>query len=830
MRMSVATAVACLMTTGLSVADQAKAAIRKTTSIEAQGLAPALRLFAKQRDIQIIYRSDLVGDRQTGGAAGELTVDEALRQLLTGTGLTYRHLDDDGITIVPSGETAGSAPAFYPSFWSRFRLAQVDSPSRSSAPATAAATQAGNVEGIARGSSDDSGSQRIEEVVVTAQRREERLESVPIAISVLGGDALDQSTAQGVTHALNSVPGVITTAPIQGGTAQVAVRGVTAGAGFQNGSSPIAYYLDSVPFALVKTALVPDANAYDLERVEVLRGPQGTLYGASAQNGVVRILTRDADLNDFELKMRTAFSETGYGAENYRGDFALNAPLVEGKLAARAVVGYQDMSGWIDKPGRKEANDAEVRTGRLKLNAQPTDQLSVGLSGWFSRAEFGAPNAGDEHRFRSSAADESIETNYDAFGLRIGYDLSAVSITSATGYLDYELISNLDYLYPLAGIPGTLLTAMDSRVFSQEVTANSNTEGPWRWSIGGMYRTGEDRLLQTLFVLDAPIDFTDESESYAVFGELTRLFADGRFAVTLGLRRFEDDVKQIENVRHTGVPDEPLYHASGTFDATSPRLVLTWHPSERSTIYASYAEGFRSGFNQNANVPIGLFPSVKADTLKNYELGAKGRVLGGLLSFDAAVFYMDWQDVQQTLTVDVGGVAVGAPVNGESASGVGAELGVMAHPLDGLSVGLNVSWNDLTADSGVSSLANSISLFSKGDRLNFSPEYTAGASLDYRFSFGDSGYAGRFSSSGSYSSEQTYRNVVLGAGVVVDVGEPMLIANTSFSVVSPHRWTVTLFVDNAGNEQDPGVGLYQVPDWQQRARPRTAGVQFDYQL
>lgn len=826
MRMSVATAVACVLTTGLSVADQAAAAIRKATNIEAQGLAPALRLFAKQRDIQIVYRSDLVGGRQTSGAAGELTVDEALHQLLNGTGLTYRHLDDDGITIVPNAQASGSAaPAPSRSFWSRFRVAQLETSPRPSASATSAAPRGGGV----GGSSSESASQRIEEVVVTAQRREERLESVPIAISVLGGDVLDQSTAQGVTQALNTVPGVITTAPIQGGTAQIAVRGVTAGAGFQNGSSPIAYYLDSVPFALVKTALVPDANAYDLERIEVLRGPQGTLYGASAQNGVVRILTRDADLNDFELKMRTAVSETRYGGENYRGDFALNAPLIEGKLAARAVVGYQDMSGWIDKPRHKDVNDAEVRTGRLKVNAQPTDQLAIGVSGWFSRSDFGAQNAGDESRLRSSDADESIRTDYDAFGLRIGYELPGVSVTSATGYLDYELTSNLDYLYPFLGIPGTLVTAMESSVFAQELTLNSSTEGAWRWSIGGMYRSGEDRLLQTLFVLPAPIDFTDESESFAVFGELTRSFADGRFEVTLGLRYFEDDVEQIENVRHTGVPTEPLYRASGTFDATSPRLVLSWHPYERATIYASYSEGFRSGFNQNANVPVGLFPAVKADTLKNYEVGAKGRTSDGLLSFDAAVFYIDWEDVQQTLTVDFGSVAVAALVNGESASGMGAELGVTLHPYDGLSIGLNGSWNDLTADSDLTSVANSIALFGKGDRLNFSPEYTAGATLDYRFAFGSSGYEGRFAGSGSYSSEQTYRNVLAG-GVVVDVGEAMLIANTSFSIVSPHRWTVTLFVDNVGNEQDPGVGLFHVPDWQQRTRPRTAGVQFEYQL
>jgi outer membrane receptor protein involved in Fe transport len=310
---------------------------------------------------------------------------------------------------------------------------------------------------------------------------------------------------------------------------------------------------------------------------------------------------------------------------------------------------------------------------------------------------------------------------------------------------------------------------------------------------------------------------------------VTRLFSDGEFELTLGLRHFEDDVTQSENQRHTGVPTEPLYRANGTFDANSPRVVFTWHPAQNSTIYASYSEGFRSGFNQNANVPVGLFPPVKADTLKNYEIGTKGRFADGMVSIDAAVFFIDWQDVQQTLTVDFGGVPVAAPVNGESASGIGAEFGVMAQPIDGLMLGLNVSWNDLTADSALNSVANSIPLFAEGDRLNFSPEYTAGASVDYTFELGSGGYEGHFAAAGSYSSEQTYRNV-LDSAVVTDVGDPMLIANTSFAVVSPHGWTATLFVDNVTNEQDPGVGLFHVPDWNQRARPRTAGVQFEYQF
>src|SRR6202035_2278669 len=117
----------------------------------------------------------------------------------------------------------------------------------------------------------------LEEVVVTAQKREERLHDVPISMSVLGGRELDQSSFQGVTDALNTVPGVATTTSLLSGGTQIEMRGVTAGGPTFTGSSTSAYYLDSVPFGFVKSAILPDPNVYDLQRIEVLRGPQGTL-------------------------------------------------------------------------------------------------------------------------------------------------------------------------------------------------------------------------------------------------------------------------------------------------------------------------------------------------------------------------------------------------------------------------------------------------------------------------------------------------------------------------------------------------------------------------
>lgn len=665
----------------------------------------------------------------------------------------------------------------------------------------------------------------IEEVFVTAQKREERLQDVPVSISLLAGSSLDKSTSEGIAETLMRVPGVGVAPPIQGGLSQLSVRGVTAVSAF-GGSSPVAYYLDSVPLNLVKAAVVPDTSPYDLQRIEVMRGPQGTLYGASAQSGVVRVLTADANLDELELKMRSAMSTTDHGGENYRGDLAISVPIIPGKLAARAVVGYQNLSGWIDKPNASQVNDAELRSTRLKVNAQPTEQLSIALSGWLSRSDYGAPSGGDDNRRRSSTIGEPIAADFNAYGLKVAYEFNGFTVTSATSYLDFLNAATLD-LQPFFGIPAPQAREYSAKARAEEIILNSTHAGPWRWSAGVMYRDAEDRDFSTLMFLPAPVDLTDTSESVAVFGELTRAFLDGKFEVTGGLRYFEDEAKHYENTPQSGIPTDPLIRTTSNFHATSPRVVLSWHPNTDATVYASYAEGFRSGANQSANIlrVAPEFPAVDADTLKTYEVGAKGKLAEGRFIYDAAVYYMDWKDVQAPLTVDIDGIPYSVTVNGESASGVGVEFGIMAQLFTGMQVDLTFSWNDLQADS--SSTSAGIPLYAAGDRLNFSTEYTAGASAEYEFSLGSGGYTGRISAGANYTSEQTYRNL-LGGTVVVDTGSPLLIARTSFSIDSPLRWTGTLFVDNLNNEQDPGVGLFHIPDWTQRIRPRTVGLQFDY--
>ncbi|MBK8545105.1 MAG: TonB-dependent receptor plug domain-containing protein [Caulobacteraceae bacterium] len=261
-----------------------------------------------------------------------------------------------------------------------------------------------------------------EEIVVTAQKREERLQDVPISIEVLDGELLDRQPSGGSLEALASVPSVSQATSDAGGMTQVSIRGVSPTVPFGGGSPTVGYYIDSIPFGLVNSAAVPNTNAYDMSRMEVLRGPQGTLYGASALNGVVRILTNDADLNEFEFKARAGVSTTeGASDLNYRTDAAVNIPLVNDRLAIRLVGGVENQSGWISQPARgvEDANSSESTNLRFKLAARPTDNLRIDLGVWYSLDEYDAAPYADDAGNQTTPLAQPGETEYTAYNARV---------------------------------------------------------------------------------------------------------------------------------------------------------------------------------------------------------------------------------------------------------------------------------------------------------------------------------------------------------------------------------------------------------------------------
>ncbi|MFC4313962.1 TonB-dependent receptor [Steroidobacter flavus] len=675
-------------------------------------------------------------------------------------------------------------------------------------------------------SQDSPAAGNIDEIVVTAQKSgSETLQDVPISISVLSGDKLDTAGVSSVNDAIGRLPGVAVYETFQGNGSKFSIRGVSASPSIFSGSGTAAYYMDEVPFALVKTPLTPDANAYDLDRVEVLKGPQGTLYGASALAGVVRVLTKDANVDAFEAKAQGGVSSTEHGGDNYKGDVAVNVPLITGKLAIRAVASYEDLSGWVDRPAvpEKDYNGSRTESYRVKVAARPTERFTANLSAWISRSNLDGLNSSTANMTLPTVRDESTLTEYQIYGLNLAYSFDSFSIEAPTSYIDYKNDGDFE-----VSAVESQRTVLDAQTFTQELRAYSTTDGVWSWSVGASYRNAEDSRLVVIPVTyshDA-ID-ANKSESVAVYGEVGRKFADERFELRGGLRYFHDDVSLEETDRLTGITGEPI-DSSSTFEKTTPRVVLSWFPSSRHTLYASYSQGFRSGFEQSGDAVAAApgLSAVKPDLLTNYEIGAKGSA--GVVSYEVATYYQSWQDpqVRQFVNIGTGAVPVyiATPSNGTDANGLGIDATLNFRITRGLTLGGSASWNDLSFSKDV--YARTLKIYNKGDRLDESPELTGSLYADYGFDFGSTGYAGHFSTDVNYVSKLTTKNE--GTGAVFE-GDDVTTASMSFTVTAPYNWSARFFVDNLTDEDGvvrPTTSIRQY--LVSRMRPRTVGVLFSY--
>src|ERR1700722_7859427 len=457
-----------------------------------------------------------------------------------------------------------------------------------------------------------------EETVVPAQKREQRLQDVPISMSVTTGADLDKSSLQSVSEALGQIPGVAINITGQGGETLLTIRGVTASGPLFSGPSPIGYYLDSVPFGLVGSAVQPDANSYDLDHIEVLRGPQGTLYGASALNGVVRVLTNDAQLNDFDFKARASSSTTSSGGGNYSGDMAVNLPIIDDVLAARLVVGEEHDSGWINSPIGNNINDQDIKNIRFKVTAVPMENLTIKASAAHEQVDSNAPPEGTKD-FTPSTKNQPITSGFNAFNIKTDYQAPWFEITSATSYLTFRNDGSLDVAPGVVEPP--LTTNLSSHVFTEELDLTSKLEGPWRWSAGAFFRNARDDTYQTLGdLIPSPVSQANTSKSEAIFGELARRFMDNQLELSVGGRYFHDEVGLQQLILFGEPAGTPTLSTSTPFHATTPRAVLSWFPNHDLTMYASYSQGFRSGYPQSILVQLAApnFTPVQPDKLTNY--------------------------------------------------------------------------------------------------------------------------------------------------------------------------------------------------------------------
>lgn len=818
MRTLVAAVAACSIFVVLSHAQSAQAVIKTAVSIPAQDLATALQAFAEERKLYLIYAYGDVKALRTPGVRGQLTQDEALARLLSGTGLTFQYLDERTLSILPIA-TAPATPSSShrppgESAPSEEELRLAQAPQSEATPA-------------ARATTEEAATVALTEILVTAQKREQRLQDVPISIDVLSGEDLDRSSARSLTDVLEQVGGVslIEDRP---GKVRLSVRGVVSP--YLNvGTSPVGYYLDEIPFTFISRGELPDTNAFDLDRVEVLRGPQGTLYGVAALSGVVRVLTNDANLDEFEAKARARFSETDHGGNDYNGDLAVNVPLIPGRLAIRGVASYSDVSGFIDSTadGSRGINDLKAQSYRFKVGYRPSESLTFKLGLSRSVIENGAPSIAFEDLTTPNVGDQPDERVYDTYNLIAEYSWPSVSLISSTAYLDYRT----DTRYQIA--PGFGFSELIKlRSFSQEVRLASKLSGPWQWSAGALYKDATEPFIQLAedFGFPEPYANAAVSESYAVFADATRSLADGKFEVTGGVRYFEDRL-ETPTTSNLGFPIPQTQRAD--FDRLTGRLVLAYKPQATRMFYGSVATGFRSGSTLDAAFAetTASMPPLAPDSLITYEAGMKGASSGGAFSYETVVYYTDWKDIQQLIITSM---SLSTGVNAGRAVGPGVDVTLGFQPSPALTLRAALGWNDLKFDEDVFLIETDggfgESLFArKGTRLNNSPEWTGSVGGTYRMATPMRGLHAVFAGSLIYRSSIEQRFLLGLDPLVIErtVSGIQRVLNLSIGLEGD-RWSAQVFADNALNAQEPIMPAYDVFNIYQR--PRTVGLQvaFEY--
>ncbi|WP_370305821.1 TonB-dependent receptor [Sinimarinibacterium flocculans] len=579
----------------------------------------------------------------------------------------------------------------------------------------------------------------IEEIVVTANKREEVLRDIPASIAVLDGESLEQSGAQGIDDFLKLVPGV-NIIPNEPGAVKVTIRGIsselgtnsTTGTLFGNVSFNDAYF----PFVAL------DPNPFDMHNVEVLKGPQGTLYGASALNGAVRYVPQSPELDAFEVKYFAQYTQVseGHGAPIYGA--AANLPLGD-SLAVR-LVGFDRRSpGYIDDTGRglEDINRIRQRGARVMAQWRPTDALQVSLlylrqDTGFDDAPF-ADNRDGRLSRDNTPGPSPRDSYYDMGNLALAYEFDRFTFHAETALVRkrFEEAPELSRLATGEADTSTISSEIffDSDTWSQELRLSSaaDMDHPWRWVAGAFWQeqpidSGFDIFTTPGVSTLTPIAIPDLSayggglpagnafitpggqavlghqraditvRELALFADVTRDLGDD-WQASLGLRGYRTTsggvtrasgalYGVVENVNDGEVAERGL----------TPKASLRWQPSDRFQSYVLVSRGFRvGGIQPTASSLSTTAPrSFESDTIWNYEGGVRTQWLDDQLYADLTLFHADWDQPQlaqrdpsnpnpvATYYDNVGG-----------AKSDGAELALQWRtPVDGLSVSVSAAY------------------------------------------------------------------------------------------------------------------------------------------
>jgi iron complex outermembrane recepter protein len=716
--------------------------------------------------------------------------------------------------------------------------------------------------GAPAASAAEAASDSLDTIVVTAQRREESAQAIGIALSVLSGQSLAEKAIANVNNLQNAVPSLEVEPAFGSGQPQFRLRGV----GFidytSNNSSPVTVNVDEVAYAF---PIQTQGQLFDIDRVEVLRGPQGTLYGRNTTGGAVNFIT-NRPTPDYHAGVTADFgSHDAFSAEGF-----VSGPLAD-TLKGRLSFASDQGGAWQrNRATGQTLGDKDKIAGRGQLEWDPAEGVDLRLTVHLSQDKSDAygtqlfenftPAAGgpvipaDTSPYAtgwslrpgfaqtvgiSPGSKPSVNNTNNGADLTANIDLGAVTLTSVSAY-NTLLRRELGDWDATQYIESDVFFRSDVKVYSQEVRVSSTGTGPFGW-VGGVYYSNE-KLNEDFYS-----DFTQRLggsalTSYTQKGASLGIFGQGNYQITQQLKgifglRYEHETRDLIglNTSFTGVPSlitgGPQSRSLANSDL-SGKAALEYVLTDRSLLYASISRGVKSG-GFTAHNTVGNPAAVDAfqpEKLLAYEAGVKTE-FARMLRLNAAIFYYDYKDEQVlTKVFDPGSQSdIGRFTNAPKSAITGAEVELQWQPAPGLEVQQYVGYKEGKYKSTI--LSSTLTNFD-GKDLSF-PKLSYGGDLAYSWAVGEFKIRPDF----NYSFHDTYSQYFLLDLVTYKDSEPFTVqsywlanADISLSPVSGKSWSVALWGHNVFNTRYDLTKNFFLPgtDIAAVGEPTTVGIRFNY--
>ncbi|CDO34497.1 TonB-dependent receptor [Novosphingobium sp. KN65.2] len=720
------------------------------------------------------------------------------------------------------------------------------------------------------------------DIVVTALRRDSTLQETPISIAAMSGETLRDMGSSELSGYFRQVPNLNVTQG-QIGSSRISIRGVNAA-----GEATVGLYYDETPVTGPSGttqdpgAVAANLNLFDVERVEVLRGPQGTLYGASSMAGTLRIIFNKPDASTYETAAEAEASAIDGGGTGYGAKAMVNMPIVEDKLAVRLVGYYQKKPGFIDnvRYGDRNINDSTARGVRALIGYEPGPDTTITATAIYEKStaddqQGWYPQVG---RYKTdSYVRLPFNSEMQLYNLKADQDFGFATLTATGTYYKFNIVRTVDFtpaVAALGSLPSTCsayyglsaaCSADQQSAFSDyassvlpaigyqpawlksqnyEVRLASNGTNFIDWTIGGYYEHRKDHIdsnVTSVSAVDGAIPDPLRNLSYryvettvrqmAGFGEVT-LHPTDKLSLTGGLRYY-DYTKSTGGEATLASPLTASMLADySKVKASAHGLIEKFNVSYNFTpdlmAYATAAKGFRPGGANNIPILPENLIAYDADSLWNYEAGIKTSWLGGDVVFNAAVFQIDWSNMQLSARTADG--LYSFLTNAGAARIRGGEVDLTVRPLAGLSLSVSGGYTDgkLTEDQANDDILVTASSGRKGDRLPNSPKWSSAASASYKWALNDR-FDGLLRADFAYTGKMKSN---------VSSTDPYLTYYGDYATlnlragVENETWGMAVYVNNVtdtvGNvSQTNGFGYSNLTF---SIQPRTFGVNFHFAM